>query len=138
MSYKLVDKIKKSTLPGKYKRVLEAWASFGNKDGTGIRPSKEAVARRAGVNRRTVYRHTDDLVKAGILVVDVDQKGEERRHYYGNGHYTTLFHLDAEALSQNVAFVKPEQCDILTHGQCDILSKSDVSECHATIPLGKL
>ncbi len=39
MSFKLVDKIKKSNLPGPMKRVLEAYVSFGNSDGTNIRPT---------------------------------------------------------------------------------------------------
>ena len=52
MSFKLVDKIKKSNLPGPLKKVLEAYVSFGNSDGTSIRPTADKVADRAGCGQR--------------------------------------------------------------------------------------
>ncbi|MGE5114533.1 MAG: hypothetical protein ACM3JB_27040 [Acidobacteriaceae bacterium] len=134
MSFRLVDRIKKTDLPGKYKRVLEAWVSFGNKDGTSIRPSKEAVAKRAGISRRTVYRRTDDLIAVGILVPESDENGNERRHYYGNGHYATVYHINAEALCQKDTLERLKQYDKTARGQCDISSKTNVPERHATRP----
>src|ERR1035437_643588 len=92
MSYKIVDTIKKlKGMPRKYKSVLEAWASFASKDGTGIYQSKEKVAERAGISRWTVYRQTDDLVALGILV----PTGKET---YPNGHWTTTYLIDVDKL----------------------------------------
>jgi len=55
MSFKIVDVIKKTKgISGKHKRVLEAWASFANKDGTNIFCAKDAAAKRAGVSRDLV------------------------------------------------------------------------------------
>jgi hypothetical protein len=42
MSYRIRDQIAKlKGVPGKYKRVLDAWASFADKDGSNIHPSKD-------------------------------------------------------------------------------------------------
>ena len=66
MSFKLVDKVKKSCLPGHLKSILEAYISFGNKDGTSIRPTADKVGKRAGRSQRTVERYAPMLVKAAM------------------------------------------------------------------------
>jgi hypothetical protein len=134
MSFKLVDQIKKTKgIAGKHKRVLEAWASFGNRDGTNIRPSKEKVAQRAGVDRKTVYRNTDDLIAAGILVPDLNNDGSPTMHYYPNGHWVPVFHIDV-AMFQNVPVLLAKLYPKKGQGQCPKMSSTPVPKCHATIP----
>ena len=68
-------------IPGKYKRVLEAWAAFANHDGTNIFASKESVAAKAGISKWTVFRNTDDLVAASVLQEAQSRTGHLR--YFG-------------------------------------------------------
>jgi hypothetical protein len=106
MSYKIRDQIAKlKGVPAKHKRVLDAWASFADKDGTNIYASKEAVAERAGISRWTVYRNTDDLVDIGVLVDTGDT------HKYGAGHYTTVYRIDI-AMLQNATLVGEKLCSV--------------------------
>lgn len=129
MSYRIRDQIAKlKGIPAKHKRVLDAWASFADPDGTNIRPSKKAVAERAGINRATVYRNTDDLVEVGILV-DTGNK-----HFYGAGHYTTVYRIDI-AMLQNATLLGEKLCCKMLHRQCCKMSKTNVAKCDATIPL---
>ena len=112
MSMKLVTRIKDlKGIPGKYKRVLEAWAAFANHDGTNIFASKESVADKAGVSKWTVFRNTDDLVAIGALVeanihtckTEGCAKGEW--HYAGNGHYTRAYNISLAEL-QNATWTR--------------------------------
>ncbi len=48
MSRKLATQIKDSAIPGKWKRIAEAYAAFANNDGTNIYPSKEKLGKKAG------------------------------------------------------------------------------------------
>ena len=67
MSRKLQSQIQDiKGLPGRFKRILLAWASFANNDGTSIFPAKDTVAERAGVSRWTVYDNTDILEAADV------------------------------------------------------------------------
>lgn len=108
MSRKLVTIIQDiKGLPGKYKRVLQAWASFANNDGSNIFASKEAVAQRAGISRWTVYQNTEALEAVGVMLrssnhvcktKDCNQGGT---HFTSqHGHYTQVYRLDV-ALLQN-------------------------------------
>ena len=135
MSYRIVDAIKKNkVLPGKCKRVLEAWASFANADGTNIRPSKEKVAERAGISRWTCYRRTDDLLRAGILVADLNPDGSEKRRFYARGHYTTYYHIDLAVL-QDATLLKEKLWSKTAKTRCSKTAKSNVAKGDATIPL---
>ena len=58
MSRKLATTIKDSAIPGKYKRIAEAYAAFANNDGTNIRPSQKQLGNKAGVSEDTVQRNT--------------------------------------------------------------------------------
>ena len=117
MSYKIVDAIKKTRgVPGRIKRVLEAYASFADKDGTNIFASKEAVARRAGVSRDTVYRNTEDCLRIGVLVPARNHTCRQRRcnkgmtHFTGTqGHYTCVYFIDL-ALLQNAETQVSAKC----------------------------
>src|ERR1019366_9661095 len=112
MSSRLVTKIQDiKGIPGKHKRVLCAWAAFANNDGTSIRPKKESVAAKAGISRWTVYRNTDDLLDVGVLV----DTGE--RHYYPNGHWTTVYRIDL-AMLQNARLLGDLLRSKIRHGQC--------------------
>ena len=67
MSSKLATQIKDSAIPGKWKRIAEAYAAFANNDGTNIYPSKEKLGKKAGCGPDTVYRQTPDLLACGLL-----------------------------------------------------------------------
>src|SRR5712691_9442434 len=68
MSRKLATTIKDSAVPGKYKRVLEAYAAFANNDGTNIYPAAKKLGAKAGCSPDTVYRNTPELIASTILV----------------------------------------------------------------------
>jgi len=100
MSYKIINQIKKSTLPRPLKTVLEAYAYFANKDGTSIRPTEASVALRASSSRSVVSRHTQTLVATGLLVHDRDEHGIYLKHAYGeNGVWAYVYHVDASKLN---------------------------------------
>jgi hypothetical protein len=98
MSYKIVDQIKKSPLPRPLKTVLESYATFGNKDGTSVRPTQAAVASRASASRSTINTHAQTLVALGLLVHDRDEHGIFLKHGYGNGVWAYVYHIDASKL----------------------------------------
>ena len=108
MSFKIVDVIKKTKgISGKHKRVLEAWASFANKDGTNIFCAKDAAAKRAGVSRDTVYRNTAELVSLGLLVESsshvckIANCNKGRTHFTGKwGHYTVAYNLNVPKIAE--------------------------------------
>jgi hypothetical protein len=106
MSRKLVTIIQDiKGFPGKYKRVLQAWASFANNDGTNIFASKEAVAQRAGVSRWTVYQNTEALEAVDVMLrsrshvcktKDCNQGGT---HFTSqHGQYTVVYRIDVALL----------------------------------------
>ncbi len=78
------NKIKKSNLPAPLKRVLEAYVSFGNSDGTNIRPTANAVADRITGSRTTVARYTPKLVRLGLLIHDRNEDGTCKTHSYNS------------------------------------------------------
>ena len=89
MSRKLLTKIQDTKgIPGRHKRVLLAYASFANNDGTNIFPSKEKVAQRAGVCRSTIYHNTEYLLKAGVLAHASSHSCRNEKCAKGGTHYT--------------------------------------------------
>jgi hypothetical protein len=99
MSFRLVDKVKKSCLPGHLKAILEAYLSFGNKDGTSIRPTAVKVGKRAGRSQRTVERYAPVLVKLGLLVHERDTDGNFLTHNYAKaGVWAYVYHADLSSL----------------------------------------
>jgi hypothetical protein len=139
MSFKIINIIKRKTkMPRGVKRVFEAYVSFGNANGTSIRPSKESVAAAADVGRETVWRHTKWLVDNGLLVhvSDPDQPDGKARHYYGNGHYSFVYHVGLEALAtlQNATLLSKKQRSKMQRGQRSKMQQTNVAKCHATIP----
>jgi hypothetical protein len=82
MSFKLTDKIKKSNIPATLKRVFEGYVSFGNSDGTSIRPTEAAVGKRASCSRQTVSRRTGELVKWGFLIHELNEDGTYKTYDY--------------------------------------------------------
>jgi len=100
MSRKLATIIKDSKIPGKWKRILEAYAAFANNDGTNIYPAKEKLGKKAGASPDTVYRNTPDLLACGILRIAeshtcrVPNCNKGATHFTGKwGHYTTVYNL---------------------------------------------
>lgn len=106
MSRKLSTTIKDSKVPGKYKRVLEAYAAFANNDGTNIYPTKKKLAAKAGAAAPdTIYRNTPDLIDSGLLVYGVthtcrvESCSKGRFHFTGHqGKYTTVYNIQIENL----------------------------------------
>src|SRR3984957_1407028 len=110
MSYKIINQIKKSNMPRTLKSVLEAYVSFADRDGTSIRPTESAVAKRARSSRGVVSRHTQTLVALGLLVHDLDEHGIWQKHAYGdNGVWAYVYHMDASKLSDPRLVAKWEE-----------------------------
>jgi hypothetical protein len=99
VSYKIVDQIKKSHVPATLKKVLEAYVTFGNRDGTSIRPTEAAVAERASASRITISRRTQTLVALGLLVHDLDEKGYWLKYAYGENGVWAYVRLPRQFLS---------------------------------------
>jgi hypothetical protein len=106
MSRKLQSQIQViKNLPGRFKRILLAWASFANNDGTNIFPAKETVAERAGVSRWTVYDNTDILEAAGVIqragshVCKTEHCNKGGTHWTRkHGHYTAVYKINVALL----------------------------------------
>lgn len=105
MSRKLATTIKDSAIPGKWKRVAEAYAAFANNDGTNIYPSKEKLGKKAGCSPDTVYRWTPDLLECGLLAhahehtCRIENCNKGATHFTGEwGHYTTVYKMDISFL----------------------------------------
>ena len=124
MSRKLATTIKDSTIPGKYKRVLEAYAAFANNDGTNIYPAKEKLGKKAGASSDTIYRNTPDLLASGILSIAeshtcrIEACGKGKYHYTGRqGKYTTVYNLDISFL-QNAETYLSAKCSKVNAAKC--------------------
>jgi hypothetical protein len=106
MSRKLQSQIQDiKGLPGRFKRILLAWASFANNDGANIFPAKETVAERAGVSRWTVYDNTDILEAADVLQRTGSHTCRNERCNKGgthwtsrHGHYTAVYKINVALL----------------------------------------
>jgi hypothetical protein len=113
MSRKLVSKIQDiKGLPAKHKRVLEGWAAFANNDGTNIFASKESVAEKKSISKWTVFRNTEDLVAAGVLVEAKSHKCKTKActqgewHYAGNGTTPGPITSTLQSCKMLLSFVK--------------------------------
>jgi len=116
MSRKLATTIKDSRVPGKYKRILEAYAAFANNDGTNIYPSKEKLGKKAGSSPDTVYRNTPDLIASGIMRVAeshtcrIDNCNKGGTHFTGRwGHYTTAYEIQIDNLQNAEMYLTAKQ-----------------------------
>lgn len=107
MSRKLVTIIQDiKGFPGKYKRVLQAWASFANNDGSNIFASKEAVAQRAGVSRWTVYENTDVLEAVGVMLRTSSHVCKTKDCNKGGTHFTSQHGQYTVVYKINVALLE--------------------------------
>jgi hypothetical protein len=116
--------IKDSAVPGKYKRVLEAYAAFANNDGTNIYATQTKVAQKAGTTRRTIVRITPDLIASGVL-----RHGEKHTckvkgcnggstHYCGHiGKWTNVYEINI-GLVQNVPNLLVTNCLRACEAKC--------------------
>ena len=116
MSRKLATTIKDSAIPGKYKRVLEAYAAFANNDGTNIYAAQTKVAQKAGITRRTIVRITPDLIASGVLrhgkkhTCKVKWCNGGSTHYCGHiGKWTNVYEINL-GLVQNVPNLLVTNC----------------------------
>jgi len=125
MSRKLATTIKDSAIPGKYKRVAEAYAAFANNDGTNIFASKGKLAAKAGAaSPDTIYRNTPDLIACGLLSVAtshtcrVEACSKGSHHYTGRqGKYTTAYNLHISLL-QNAETYLSAKCLKVNAAKC--------------------
>jgi hypothetical protein len=109
MSRKLATTIKDSAIPGKYKRVLEAYAAFANNDGTNIYPVQEKLGNKAGCSVDTIGRQTKELLLSTVLrradkhTCKVKGCSGGSTHYCGyNGKWTNVYEIELVNL-QNAA-----------------------------------
>jgi hypothetical protein len=116
MSRKLATTIKDSAIPGKYKRVLEAYAAFANNDGTNIRPSQQQLGNKAGTSRWTFGRNTAALIEAGILrraqshTCKVKECNKGTTHFTGTwGRYTLVYEIDISLLQNAERYLGAKQ-----------------------------
>jgi hypothetical protein len=112
MSRKLATIVKDSAIPGKYKRVLEAYAAFANNDGTNIRPSQRQLGVKASTSADTIQRNTPDLIACGILrqatshTCKVDACNKGGTHFTGTwGRWTIVYNLDISLLQNAVNYL---------------------------------
>jgi hypothetical protein len=105
MSRNLATQIKDSAIPGKWKRIAEAYAAFANNDGTNIYPTRENLGKKAGCGKDTVYRQTPDLLACGLLshaqshTCRIENCNKGATHFTGVwGHYTVVYNLHIENL----------------------------------------
>jgi hypothetical protein len=138
MSSKLQTKIQEMDLPGKHKRVLLALASFAHNDGTNIWSSKETIAKRASVNRATVYRNMEELVETGILkeakshTCGREECGGGPKHFTGGNTFTVAYDIDLEAL-QIVTEYNKLQRSKMRKVKRRILQHPSVAKCDANL-----
>jgi hypothetical protein len=116
MSRKLATTIKDSAIPGKYKRVLEAYAAFANNDGTNIRPSQTQLGSKAGTSRWTFSRNTGDLIESGVLrraqshTCKVSSCNKGSTHFTGTwGRYTLVYEIDISQLQNAERYLGAKQ-----------------------------
>jgi hypothetical protein len=140
MSRKLATTIKDSAIPGKYKRVLEAYAAFANNDGTNIYAAKEKLGKKAGASPDTIYRNTPDLLACGILSIaeshtcKVGNCNKGATHFTGRwGHYTTAYKIDINFL-QNAETYLSAKCLKVNAAKC---RKVGVANCGTTQALNQ-
>jgi hypothetical protein len=124
MSRKLATTIKDSAIPGKYKRVLEAYAAFANNDGTNIRPSQRQLGVKAGVSPDTIQRCTPALIASGILrhatshTCKVSSCNKGATHFTGTwGRWTLVYNLDISWLQSAVNYLS-EKCGEVNAAKC--------------------
>lgn len=135
MSRQLATQIKDSAIPGKWKRIAEAYAAFANNDGTNIYPSKEKLGKKAGCGKDTVYRQTPDLLACGLLsyaqshTCRVENCNKGATHFTGVwGHYTVVYNLHIENL-QNAETYLSEKYQKVCAAKC---RKVGAANCDAT------
>jgi hypothetical protein len=135
MSRKLATAIKESAIPGKYKRILEAYASFANNDGTNIRPSQKQLGKRAGTSDDTVQRNTPDLLASTILrraethTCKVSSCNKGSWHFTGTwGRSTKVYEIQIENM-QNAASYLTAKCDLVNAAKC---RKVKAAKCGTT------
>lgn len=83
------------------KRILEAYCSFANRDGTNVRASETHVGKRASCSRCTVSRWTRVLIAHNLLVHVRNSDGTPKTHDYENGKWAYCYHINASALTDD-------------------------------------
>lgn len=150
MSRKLATQIKDSAIPGKWKRIAEAYAAFANNDGTNIYPSKEKLGKKAGCGPDTVYRQTPDLLACGLLscaqshTCRVENCNEGATHFTGVwGHYTVVYNLHIENLQNAETYLSAKyrkvcaaKCRKVGAANCDATQALKETPASASPTLG--
>jgi hypothetical protein len=150
MSRKLATQIKDSAIPGKWKRIAEAYAAFANNDGTNIYPSKEKLGKKAGCGPDTVYRQTPDLLACGLLsyaqshTCRVENCNKGATHFTGVwGHYTVVYNLHIENLQNAETYLSAKyrkvcaaKCRKVGAANCDATQALKETPASASPTLG--
>lgn len=79
MSVKIMGLVWDLDIDRDEKYILLAYADHADHEGGNIRPSVDLIARKTGVSKRTVQRHTRSLQDAGYLIPEGGQKGGRGR-----------------------------------------------------------
>jgi len=94
MSFKLTKLVLESEAIDKMdKLVLAVFFTYGDKDGTSIRPSIDGFAKRCSISRTTAYKYLDKFEAAKLI----SKTGE--KHFYGRGHWSHVWAVNPDALS---------------------------------------
>lgn len=150
MSRTLATQIKDSAIPGKWKRIAEAYAAFANNDGTNIYPTRENLGKKAGCGKDTVYRQTPDLLACGLLshaqshTCRVENCNKGATHFTGVwGHYTVVYNLHIENLQNAETYllakyreVGAAKCRKVGAANCDATQALKETPAPATPTLG--
>ena len=100
-------------VPGRFKRILLAWASFANNDGTNIFPSKETVGDRAGIEpldglrKRHILEAADVLQRAGSHVCRTGRCNKGGTHWTSrHGQYTAVYKINVVLLGNPTVLLR--------------------------------
>lgn len=151
MSRKLATRIKDSAIPGKYKRVLEAYAAFANNDGTNIYPKQPRLAAKASCSVDTIGRQTPDLLACGVLKHAKSHVCKQARcnkgatHWWGQqGKFSLVYEIDVlnlqsaeEYLSAKCGKVKFAECGQVLSAKCGTDSGKQQTPVLGALALGQ-
>jgi hypothetical protein len=135
MSRKLATTIKDSAIPGKYKRVAEAYAAFASNDGTNSRASQKQLGNKAGCSPDTVQRNTPDLLASTLLqratshTCKVAACSKGAWHFTGTwGRSVKVYEINIGNL-QNAVFYLTAKCGLVNAAKC---RKVKAAKCGTT------
>jgi len=135
MSRKLATTIKDSAIPGKYKRIAEAYAAFASNDGTNSRASQKQLGDKAGVSPDTIQRNTPELLASTLLqrasshTCKVTACNKGAWHFTGTwGRSVKVYEINIGNLQNAVSYLTAK-CGLVNAAKC---RKVKASKCGTT------